>query len=821
MTIAQKLLFSFGGLSLLLALGMASEIRSSLQSKSDMQSLSHIVDSGSYISAVVHEMQIERGLTAGFLASKGEKNRDAVLAQRTKVDEAFKRLQAISYSYLPTTQINELKSLIATKEVLEAKRSSALALSLSAAEWISFYNGVIKHGIDFMNNSVSVADIARTSQALHLLMTAKELAGQERATGNAGFAAGKFANADAMQKFVALGSQRKILLDEFVKLAPAAQAEKLLAQYNSELFNKLQQIETQAVTNSFNNQALMTSASEWFSLSTQRINFFKEIEDDLNKKINQMAQQEVANAGLNVWFMLLLGVILGSLVTWIYFSVVNKGIRHPLNAMVEAIRQIAQSSRFHERIDYHAQDEIGDTARALNQLLHSLEQAITEANRVVGAIAKADFDQRITGSYVGDLETLKQGVNASANSVSFMMHELEKVMKGLHHGSFDVKMDPKVPQAFRDTVELALKRIDRVINEINHVMLQMSQGDFSARIQAESAGALLEMKEHVNQSMNDLTQAVTLMSDVIGAQALGDLTHELASGVFKGQLHDLKNAINYSGAKVKEVVGDMIEASQIVSQAAAEVSQGANDLSSRVQEQAAALEQTSATMTEMTAAVQTNTANAKRVADLANQVKHQSGEGIAVMQQTITAMQSIQESSHKINDIVTLIDGIAFQTNLLALNAAVEAARAGEHGRGFAVVAGEVRALAQKSAAAAKDIKNLITESVQRIETGTQLADKSGDMLQGITGSIEQVASMIEEIAIASAEQATGISQVHLAMADIDRVTQENATLVEKTTAASESLNAEAHKLRENMAFFKTTGVQERKPNLRLTAKSR
>jgi methyl-accepting chemotaxis protein len=137
---------------------------------------------------------------------------------------------------------------------------------------------------------------------------------------------------------------------------------------------------------------------------------------------------------------------------------------------------------------------------------------------------------------------------------------------------------------------------------------------------------------------------------------------------------------------------------------------------------------------------------------------------------------------------VTIIDSIAFQTNLLALNAAVEAARAGEHGRGFAVVASEVRALAGKSADAAKDIKGLIEDSVQRIEAGTQLADKSGEMLNGITASIEQVAGMVEEIANASNEQSTGINQVHKAMADIDKVTQENAALVEETTAAAESL---------------------------------
>jgi len=299
-------------------------------------------------------------------------------------------------------------------------------------------------------------------------------------------------------------------------------------------------------------------------------------------------------------------------------------------------------------------------------------------------------------------------------------------------------------------------------------------------------------------------EVVSCMSEVVGAQAAGDLTVELKSGVFKGQLHDLKNAINYSAAKVKEVVQEAIRTSNVVSDAAGQVSQGSADLSARVQEQAAALEETSATMNEMTAAVQANTANARKVADLAHEVQRQSVEGASVMHQTIGAMQSIRESSHKISDIVSLIDGIAFQTNLLALNAAVEAARAGDHGRGFAVVAGEVRALAQKSAEAAKDIKSLIDDSVTRVENGTSLAEKSGEMLSGITGSVQQVAGMIEQIATASNEQATGISQVHRAMSDIDRVTQENAALVEETTAAAESLSTEAAELQKNMSFFNT-----------------
>jgi len=291
------------------------------------------------------------------------------------------------------------------------------------------------------------------------------------------------------------------------------------------------------------------------------------------------------------------------------------------------------------------------------------------------------------------------------------------------------------------------------------------------------------------------------------AQMHGDLT-VVSKSKFSGRFETLQAARSASTSKFKEVINHALAASNIVSDASAQVSYGSADLSVRVQEQAAALEETSATMNEMTSAVQANTANARKVAELTNQVQGQATDGVQVMQQTIIAMQSIKESSSKINDIVSIIDSIAFQTNLLALNAAVEAARAGEHGRGFAVVASEVRALAGKSADAAKDIKNLITDSVTRIENGTHLADKSGDMLNGIASSIQDVAAMIAEIASASDEQSMGIGMVHKAMSDIDRMTQENAALVKETTLAAESLSSEACNLRASMAFFNTGSNQ-------------
>jgi methyl-accepting chemotaxis protein len=332
----------------------------------------------------------------------------------------------------------------------------------------------------------------------------------------------------------------------------------------------------------------------------------------------------------------------------------------------------------------------------------------------------------------------------------------------------------------------------------------MNEGDFGGQVKTEARGELATLKQGVNTSLHHIADAIKSISEVVAAQASGDLTIKLPKGKFKGELHDLKNAINYSSMKMNEVVNMAIDVSDIVSNAAKEVSQGSGDLSQRVQEQAASLEQTSATMDQMTSQLQSTTQNAQQATELALDVRQQAVQGVEIMTETIAAMQAIEDSSQRISDIVTLIDTIAFQTNLLALNAAVEAARAGEHGRGFAVVAGEVRSLAQKSAEAAKDIKGLIEETTQRINRGSDLAQRTGDTLNQINDAVADVAKRIEQIAGAAGEQAQGVQQVNQAIGQIDGVTQQNAALVEETTAAAESLSEQAQLLQKEMGFFKT-----------------
>lgn len=312
-----------------------------------------------------------------------------------------------------------------------------------------------------------------------------------------------------------------------------------------------------------------------------------------------------------------------------------------------------------------------------------------------------------------------------------------------------------------------------------------------------------------NKSTLLLTTVVADAVSVLEQFSTGNITarmkdhlHPSNKTMFDDSIGRLSHGFETVADQLGEVVATAMDASETVSSAAHEVSEGAATLNQQVQEQAAALEETSATMEEMNSAVQNNTDNAQETANVASDVQQKAEEGAKVMRDTIEAMNAIQASSHKIGEIVTLIDGIAFQTNLLALNAAVEAARAGDHGRGFAVVAGEVRALAQKSAEAARDIKQLIDESVERIDTGTHLASSSGEMLQGIHQSVDRVAEMIGQIASASIQQAQGINQVRQSIAQIESVTQQNAALVEETNAASESLNNQSEILLKDMSFF-------------------
>jgi methyl-accepting chemotaxis protein len=339
--------------------------------------------------------------------------------------------------------------------------------------------------------------------------------------------------------------------------------------------------------------------------------------------------------------------------------------------------------------------------------------------------------------------------------------------------------------------------------EVDALIQSAAKGDYSSRISLEGKQGFFE---NIAKSLNTLVDttdvAINEVVNVLEALASGDLTRSI-EGQYEGAFGKLKEDMNGTVLKLTSVVNEVQTSCKTVSTAADELAQGNNNLSQRTEEQASSLEETASSMEEMTASVKQNEQGAKQAATLAQQAQLRAEEGGNVVYRAVEAMDDISHASNKISDIIGVIDEIAFQTNLLALNAAVEAARAGEQGKGFAVVAGEVRNLAQRSAGAAKEIKDLISDSVAKVGTGTQLVNESGETLKVIVEAVNKVDEVIQGIASGAAEQASGINQVNVAVAEMDTMTQQNAALVEEAAAASESMAEQSNKMRNALSFFK------------------
>lgn len=342
-----------------------------------------------------------------------------------------------------------------------------------------------------------------------------------------------------------------------------------------------------------------------------------------------------------------------------------------------------------------------------------------------------------------------------------------------------------------------------VEEEVANIVSAASRGDFTRQIDLDGKeGFFKTLSAGLNQLISVTNDGLRDIARVISALARGDLTQRIESD-YEGLFKQLKDDTNQTVSKLEEVITKITEASMAVTNGANEIATGNVDLSQRTEEQASSLEETASSMEQMTSSVKHTSENAQQANAKSNEAVEKAETGGQVVQQAVTAMAEINEASKKIADIIGVIDEIAFQTNLLALNAAVEAARAGEQGRGFAVVAGEVRSLAQRSAAAAKEIKDLIRDSVSKVDSGTELVNESGVTLNEIVESIRSVSQMISDINIAAQEQSSSIIQINQTVTQMDEMTQQNAALVEEATAAGEAMASQARSLTELIKFFK------------------
>ncbi|PIF27715.1 methyl-accepting chemotaxis protein [Acidovorax sp. 56] len=375
--------------------------------------------------------------------------------------------------------------------------------------------------------------------------------------------------------------------------------------------------------------------------------------------------------------------------------------------------------------------------------------------------------------------------------------------------------------AYLDSLQALL---DQQRTSINTAAANVQSGYTRGRVLMISLGALALLTATALAYI--ITRSITrpLHRAVVVAQtvASGDLSTQAgAAASARDETGQLLRALDAMSEQLRSTVGQVRQGAETIALASSEIARGNLDLSSRTEEQASALQETAASMEQMTATVRQNADNARQANQLAQDASSLAQRGGTVVGNVVSTMGGIHTASRKIVDIISVIDGIAFQTNILALNAAVEAARAGEQGRGFAVVAGEVRTLAQRSAAAAKEIKGLIDDSVQQVDAGNRLVEEAGTVIRDVVSGVQRVTHIVGEISAASQEQTGGLEQVNRAIAQMDQVTQQNAALVEEAAAATGSLESQATQLVQAVAVFSLgnadTGRLQRHPGAALS----
>lgn len=465
------------------------------------------------------------------------------------------------------------------------------------------------------------------------------------------------------------------------------------------------------------------------------------------------------------------------------------------------------------KINFDYQGDFSKIKRDANSTIDTLHQIIEQdVQDVINHAVLGDFSKRVaTDDKTGFFLDLSQSINQFVDSNQALITDFNRMFSSVSEGVLTQTINNDYQgelASLKDNANNTVAKLKSVVEEIELVVTAARSGDLHQRVDVfDKSGFYKSLSDGINHLSETSASIILDASTVMGSVAKGDLTQVIKSE-YQGAFAELKNNINTTINYLKNTLVEFNTSSEMVNSGASELSIGVDDLSTRTENQAASLEQTAASMEEMTSSVQQSAKNSKEASELTEIAQACAINGGQAVENAIIAMKGINQASKKIADIIGVIDEIAFQTNLLALNAAVEAARAGEQGRGFAVVAGEVRTLAQRSAGAAKEIKDLINDSVKQVDNGSQLVNDSGEALKEIIESVKSVNTVITGLSTASEHQYVGIQQVNSAVLNMDQMTQQNAALVEQSSAACAGLSEQANTLNQLLSFF-NTGIKE------------
>ncbi len=511
------------------------------------------------------------------------------------------------------------------------------------------------------------------------------------------------------------------------------------------------------------------------------------------------------------------------------FAELKKRLNYLASTMKGVIESVAYVKSQHDLGDIDAsiaaemfRGDFNVMANNINALVASHIAVKKRIIEVVEHYGKGDFSvdmDRLPGKK-GQITAAIDGVKASLVS---MQAEITALANTASAGHLSARADAsKFDYSFKTMVEGINATLDAVVEPLNMAagyVERIAHGDIPEKITDRYQGDFNTIKDNLNTCIDAVNLLVDDANTLSHAALDGRVQTRVDASKHQGDFRSIVEGVNATLESIVTPIITVKTAVDSISTAAREISAGNADLSHRTEQQAASLEETASSMEELASTVRQNADNARQANQMASAASDVAVKGGSVVQQVVATMSGINESARKIVDIISVIDGIALQTNILALNAAVEAARAGEQGRGFAVVASEVRNLAQRSAAAAKEIKALISDSVEKVEDGSKLVSEAGKTMDEIVVSVKRVTDIMAEIAAASMEQSSGIDQVNQAVTQMDEVTQQNAALVEQAAAAAESLEEQAATLTETVAQFRLDSdirspAPRRAPNL-------
>ncbi|TQM12401.1 methyl-accepting chemotaxis protein-1 (serine sensor receptor) [Pseudoxanthomonas sp. 3HH-4] len=526
--------------------------------------------------------------------------------------------------------------------------------------------------------------------------------------------------------------------------------------------------------------------------------------DDKMKELDEAvaAQQagytnNIRAIGLLVAVALMLAIAAAVLIT--------RSIVRPM-ADVASVADSVARGQLDRQIIIDDRSELGDLLGSMQRMQTQVKSVIAAQSEMAARHDEGRISYRMDDStFPGEYGRMVRDTNALvAQHIGVKMRAVE-VMRRYAVGDLSVDMDrlPGEKMVITEAMDMCKANLSAINGEIKRLASAAASGDFTHRGDVDKYQYdFRDMVEGLNRLMETTDGNLAEVSELLQAIARGDLTARM-EGDFHGVFASMRDDANATVAQLTEIVGGIQMAATSINTAAGEIASGNNDLSRRTEQQAANLEETAASMEELTSTVRQNAESARQANQLAIGAAGVASLGGDVVGQVVTTMRDIEQSSKKIAEIISVIDGIAFQTNILALNAAVEAARAGEQGRGFAVVASEVRTLAQRSANAAKEIKGLIENSVDRVADGSALVNQAGATMGEIVASVQRVTDIMAEISAASQEQSAGIEQVNQTITQMDETTQQNAALVEEATAAARSMEEQAGALTQSVSVFK------------------